>query len=178
MPRSAYTKDGELKPRANPLLPGLPELLKADGTRRNPVGSGELQKRLARGLAEGLSAAEAGRRAGYLHDRSAQQAARTPAVRKLVEKAGQELAKSGEMPLERAVAFHKRVADDEDKPVRVRQRSLNAIVRLLDLKGVAARRREAARNRFDRMSDAELDAELERLEGGLEAVGRAGRGGA
>ena len=170
MPKSAFDENGELKDRANPLPAGVPEAHRKDGTRLQVVDSGELRIRLARGLAAGLTAAEAGRRAGYLDTQASWRAARSDEVQAHVAKIRADAALVAGASLEWVLAHHVRIVEDADEKTNVRQASLTAITDVLGYKEEAARRREEAQGRFERMDDEALEDEMERLKASLTIV--------
>ncbi len=153
---------GDLKPEAFP----VPAERNGDGRRLGKAGWAQMRVRLAYGLANGLSISEAGRQAGYSkHHEAARQAAHSEEVQALVAGFQQDAADFAGVSLEWAVAFHARVARDEDRAIEARQASVNKIIDVLGFKEEAARRRAAAQERFERMDDDALDDEIERLKG-------------
>ncbi|MYA87608.1 MAG: hypothetical protein F4X97_04005 [Boseongicola sp. SB0662_bin_57] len=170
MSKCASAENGHLSERSNPLPAGVPAVHRQDGKRLQPVDSAELRLRLARGLAAGLAPAEAGRRAGYLNGQSAWRAAQSDEVQAHVAKIREDAALVAGASLEWVLAHHVRIVEDADEKTNVRQASLTAITDVLGYKEEAARRREEAQGRFERMDDEALEDEMERLKASLTIV--------
>ncbi len=156
--------------RSNPVPEGVPAVHRKDGQRIQPVDTAELRLRLARGLAAGLTNAEAGRRAGYMTTQSAWKASRSDEVQAHVAKIREDAALVAGASLEWVLAHHVRIVEDADEKTNVRQASLTAITDVLGYKEEAARRREEAQGRFERMDDEALEDEMERLKASLTIV--------
>ncbi len=115
---------------------------------------------LAHRLAAGDGITEASRAAGYCDHSMGSKAAKNPHVAALITEVRRRAAVTTGLTLEYVCSKHHEIIETSDD-LAARQRSLAAVVDILDLRQVA---RDSGATRWQRLSDEDLDNELERLQ--------------
>ena len=140
----------------------LPESLRGqDLTRKQVI--------LAHRIAAGDGITEAGRVAGYYDHSAAIRAAKLPKVQALIQEVRRQAAVATGVTLEYVVAKHVEIIEDQAEDTAARLRSLMAVADLLNLKREADR---SETTRWQRMSESELDAEIERAQRAIDVTPR------
>ena len=120
---------------------------------------------LAHRLAAGDTITEASRVAGYSARETGSRMAKHPEVVALVAEVRRRAAITTGLTLEYVCSKHHEIIETSDD-LAARQRSLAAVVDILDLRSVA---RDSGATRWQRLSDEDLDNEIERLKAATRA---------
>ena len=122
---------------------------------------------LAHRLAAGDGIREASRRAGYYDHCTGIAASKNPKVQMFIAEVRRRAAVASGCTLEYVVSKHHAIIEDQSEDTAARQRSLAAIVDILDLRQVG---KSSDPTRWQRLSDEDLDAELARLQNAVDAT--------